>query len=99
MSDSLRPHGLLPARLLCPWNSPGKNNGVGCHSLLQEIFLTQGSKPGLLQVDYHLSSQFGTLLLGMGKISVKNFSETLVFFSKFHGNITQTCQLKLSGGS
>ena len=43
MSDSLRPHGLLPTRLLCPWNSPGKNTGVGSHSLLQGIFLTQGS--------------------------------------------------------
>ena len=31
MSDSLRPHGLLPTRLLCPWNFPGKNTGVGCH--------------------------------------------------------------------
>ena len=31
----LPPHGLWPARLLCPWNSPGKNNGVGCHFLLQ----------------------------------------------------------------
>ena len=28
VSDSLRPHGLWPARLLCPWNSPGKNTGV-----------------------------------------------------------------------
>ena len=35
MSDSLQPHGLQPARLLCPWNSPGKKTGVGCHSLLQ----------------------------------------------------------------
>ena len=34
VSDSLRPHGLYPTRLLCPWNSPGKNTGVGCHSLL-----------------------------------------------------------------
>ena len=32
MSDSLWPHGLWPARLLCPWDSPGKNAGVGCHS-------------------------------------------------------------------
>ena len=31
--DSLWPHGLQPARLLCPWNSPGKNTGVGSHSL------------------------------------------------------------------
>ena len=34
--------------LLCPWDSPGRNTGVGCHSLLQGIFLTQGSKLGLL---------------------------------------------------
>ena len=31
----LQPHGLQPARLLCPWNFPGKNPGVGCHFLLQ----------------------------------------------------------------
>ena len=41
--DLLRPHGLQAARLLCLWNFPGKNIGVGCHFLLQEIFLTQGS--------------------------------------------------------
>ena len=35
MSDSVRPHGLQPARLLRPWDSPGKNTGVGCHFLLQ----------------------------------------------------------------
>ena len=35
MLDSLRPHGLQPARLLGPWESPGKNTGVGSHSLLQ----------------------------------------------------------------
>ena len=41
-SNSLRSHGLQPARLLCPWNSPGKNTAVGCHVLLQGIYLTQG---------------------------------------------------------
>ena len=35
MSDSVRPHGLQPTRLLRPWDSPGKNTGVGCHFLLQ----------------------------------------------------------------
>ena len=35
MSDSVRPHGQQPTRLLCPWDSPGKNTGVGCHFLLQ----------------------------------------------------------------
>ena len=42
VSDSLRPHGLGPARLLCPWNPPGRNTGEGSHFLLQGIFLIQG---------------------------------------------------------
>ena len=55
VSNSVTPR---PARLLSPWNSPGKNTGVGCHSLLQGIFPTQGLNPGLLhsrQILYHLS--------------------------------------------
>ena len=48
MSDSLRPHGLQPTRLLCPWNSPAKNTGAGCHALPQGIFWTQGLKLRLL---------------------------------------------------
>ena len=35
MSDSVQPHRRQPTRLLCPWDSPGKNTGVGCHFLLQ----------------------------------------------------------------
>ena len=35
MPDSLRCHGLQPARPLCPWDFPGKSTGVGCHFLLQ----------------------------------------------------------------
>ena len=42
-SSSLRPHGLQPTRLLCPWDFPGKNTGIGCYFLFQGIFLTQGS--------------------------------------------------------
>ena len=37
MSDSSRPHGLQPTRLLRPWGFPGKSTGVGCHSLLQQM--------------------------------------------------------------
>ena len=48
MSDSLQLRGLWPARLFHPWNLPGKNTGVGCHFLLQGIFLTQGSNRSLL---------------------------------------------------
>ena len=46
----LRPYELQPARLLCPWNFPGKNTGVGCHALLQGIFPTQGSNPQFLSL-------------------------------------------------
>ena len=35
MSDSVRPHRRQPTRLPCPWDSPGRNTGVGCHFLLQ----------------------------------------------------------------
>ena len=35
MSDSVRPHRWQPTMLLCPWDSPGKNTGMGCHFLLQ----------------------------------------------------------------
>ena len=41
-------HRLWPGRLLCPWDFPGKNTGVGCHFLLQGIFLTQGLNSHLL---------------------------------------------------
>ena len=48
----------LATRLLCPWNSPSQNTGVGSRFLLQGIFLTQGSNPSLLhcrRILYHLS--------------------------------------------
>ena len=48
--SSLRSLGLWPTKLLCSWNSLGKNTGVGCHYLLQGIFLTQGLNPGLLSL-------------------------------------------------
>ena len=54
----MQSHGLQPARFLCPWDSPGKNIEVGCHFLLQRIFPTQESNPGLLhcrQILYQLN--------------------------------------------
>ena len=48
MSNSLWSHGLQPAWLLCPLDSPGKNTGTGYHFLLQGIFLTPGSNLHLL---------------------------------------------------
>ena len=56
VSNCLWLHELKPAKLLCPWNSPGKNTGAGCHFLLQGIFLIQGSNlhlPSLLHWQAH----------------------------------------------
>ena len=61
MSGSLWPRDPMePSRLLCSWDSLGKNTGVGSHSLLQGIFPIQGSHPGILhcsQILYHLTHQ------------------------------------------
>ena len=61
VSDCLWPHArLLCPWLLCPWDFLGKNSGVACHFLLQEIFLTQELNPHLLQL---LHRQVDTLPL------------------------------------
>ena len=82
MSSSLRPLGLQPARLLRPWDSPGKTTGVGCHFLLQGIFLTQESNPGLphcRQTLYCLSQQGLQISLG----ALKKYTTTfLAAFTK-----------------
>ena len=60
VSNSLWPYGLWPVRLLCPWNSSGKNTGMGCHVLLQGIFPAQGLNLGLPHcrwILYHQSHQ------------------------------------------
>ena len=66
LSNSLPPHGLKPTRLPCPWNFLGKNTGVSSHSLLQGIFLIQGSNLRFIhcrQILYHPSHQ-GSRLTG-----------------------------------
>ena len=76
MSNSLQPYGLWSSRLLCPWNSPCKNIGVGCHALLQEIFPIQGLNLHLLCL---LHWQVGSLPLETpGKL--KNMILTICLF-------------------
>ena len=79
--DSLRPHWLL-----CLWDFPGKNTGVGSHSLLQRIFPAQGSNPDLLpcrQILYHLShlqKNIGNRTLHVPTSEIKHL---LPLFAKF----------------
>ena len=54
-------------RFLCPWDSPGKNTGAGCHFLFQGTFQTPKSNPGLLHCGQILSRFFrGKVNLGLG---------------------------------
>ena len=62
---SLRRVRLFASRLLCPWDFPGKDTGVGCQFLLQEIFPIQGLNlvlPHCRQTLYHLSHQGSPLI-------------------------------------
>ena len=87
VSDSLQLHELVLARLLFPWDFPGKNNGVGSHFLLQWIFLIQGSNLGLLhcrQTLYDVSHQRSPKVKEAHLLMLQFQLEELAF------NITQT---------
>ena len=73
---------LWPTRLLCLWDSPGKNTGVGCHALLHEIFPSQGSNPCLLcllhrQVGSSTSATWGAQTSNGGSKSESWFPQTI----------------------
>ena len=79
MSDTQRPHGLQPTRLLCPWDFPGKSTGVGCHCLLREAWavlckhhLQTSFIPWIRRVVTFLSS-IATDILGWPKSSFRFF--------------------------
>ena len=71
-------------RLPCPWNSPGKNTGVGCHALLQGIFPTQESNPWLLrlgycrQILYHWAAREAQVSLGKYKVCTPRMKPVLL---------------------
>ena len=74
---SLRPYGLQPARILCPWDSPGKNTRVCCHFFLQGIFLAQDltQSPTLqaksLQIEPPGKPQLNGMLFSHSVLSVR----------------------------
>ena len=70
---------------LCLWDSPGRNTGVGCHSLLQRIFLTQGSNLGLPHCRHSLPCEsLGKPVLNItGTVHLK-MVRTVNFLSFYH---------------
>ena len=81
MSDSLQPYGLQPTKLLCPWDSPGKNPRVGCHALLQGTFPTQGLNLGLLCLLHWQGDSLPLCHLGGNARDACVFSHSVVFDS------------------
>ena len=89
---TVRFHGLKPTRLLHPWNFPGKSSGVGCHFLLQGIFPTRGSNPGLphcSQTLYRMSYQ-GSPKLGCYFLIYDNLSDPGIEPISLHLLVWQT---------
>ena len=97
----MEPHELQSTRLLCPWNFPGKNTGVGCHFLLQGIFQTQGLNPHLLhwQADSlplsHMGSPSPTANTCGNIVVVNSVSPTGSFINKAGLNYS-ACRTSLS---
>ena len=82
---TLLPYRPWPARLLCPWDSPGKNTGVGFHALLQGIFLTYGSNLSLLRL---LHWQAGSLpLVPPGNPHMSTHTKVAVISSTFMSTV------------
>ena len=85
MSDSLQSHGLCS-----PWNYPGQNAGVGCLSLLQGIFPTQGLNPDFphcMQILYQLIHQGSPVFsLSIGYSDLMKFFQRMPPYTGYHTN-------------
>ena len=81
VSDSQRPHGLQPTRLLHPWDSPGKSAGVGCHCLLVFIYF-QVPHWSLPQLSTLVTISFFSMPLGVYFCSVAKLVCSIGF--RFH---------------
>ena len=76
----------VPARLLCPWNSPGKNTGMSCHSFLQGIFPTQGSNPGLSHCSFFIVWITREVSLNYGVRLISKQSNCFLHFTSLNMN-------------
>ena len=107
MSNSLWPYGPQPARLLCPWDSPGKNTGVGGHALLQRTEPTSLTSPALAGRFFIISSTWEALdsatyilclVLTFIALSLQTTSCSFSLFTyQKEGAGPQDCQTELLG--
>ena len=105
---TLWPQGLQPTRLLFPWDFPGKDTGVGCHFLLQGIFLTEESNLGLLHCrqtvywlsyDRSLSQSFSQFLVVLGgplsNVHAQMYQLKITMFQLHSLLASQICSLRI----
>ena len=84
MSNSLQPYGLQPARLMCPWDSPDRNNGVRCCALLQGNPPDSGMKPGSPAPPASAAWFFDHLIRSKKRIYLKRFRRWVKAFCRKH---------------
>ena len=94
LCPTLKHYGLQPVRLLCPWDSPGKNTEIGYHALLQQIFPTQGSNPHLLCLPHW---QAGSLPLAPHGKSYVSVQKHLKGLSTWHSSKESAYQCRRCG--
>ena len=85
-------------RLLCPWNFPGKNTGVGSHFILQEIFPTQKLNPVLLnyrQILYHSSPQGSLVMVKLEKIRAVSIVIVATKWVKTWNGLRKRCKTEI----
>ena len=98
VSDSVRPHRQQPTRLPRPWDSPGKNTGVGCHFLLQSMKVKSESEVAqsyLTLSDPMDCSLPGSSIHGIFQARVLEWG-AIAFSEKYTRNIKRTCKYLLS---
>ena len=114
MSESVRPHGQQPTRLLCPRDSLGKNTGVGCHFLLQYFpwdlinaffILLKGRRPYTLSSKFHVGTfrNIALLIPGHDLLAIGIFCFISHFTneeneSKIFGQYIQVCPVLIGEG-
>ena len=94
MSDSVRPHRQQPIRLPCPWDSPGKNTGVGCHFLLQckKVKVKLLSRVRLFGTPWTAAYQ---ALPSMGFFQARVLEWGAIAFSLYFCSLSQICLILL----
>ena len=94
MSDSMQPYRWQPTRLLCPWDSPGKSTGVGCHFLLQCMKVKQECEKVGLKLNIQKTKIMASGLITSWQIDGETVRDFILGGSKSLQMVTAAMKLK-----